>query len=211
MTRRRPLAVLLLVPALLVAWGWGATRAAAQAPAPPQWGSNVTASVTVAPPPILLETTRNLYFGSVGPGMVVPVPAQPPYTAGTWSAAARFGNLSKTVSYGVTLDLPAQLVSGNGSGVTMPVSWNGTQYGWLCVWNFNTGTPGVCAVQQRTFSPAAHTSSGTPLLIDLPNNTPQNQVFTADVYVGGQLTVPSGAVPPGLYTAPIRITVSRIN
>jgi hypothetical protein len=209
-TRRRPLAVLLLLSALLMAWGGGAARAAAQAPAPPQWGSNVTASVTVSPPPILLETTRNLYFGSVGPGMVVPVPAQPPYTAGTWSAAARFGNLSKTVSYGVTLDLPAQLVSGNGSGVTMPVSWSGTQYGWLCVWNFNTGTPGVCAVQQRTFSPADHTAAGTPLLIDLPNNTPQNQVFTADVYVGGRLTVPA-ATPPGLYSAPLRITVARIN
>jgi hypothetical protein len=204
--RRRRAAVLLL-PALLLAWGWGAVRAAAQAP-PPQWGANVTASVSVAPPPILLETTRDLYFGSVGSGMVVSVPAQPPYTAGTWSAAARFGNLSKTVVYGVTLTLPAQLTSG--SGATMPVSWSGTQYGWLCVWNFNTGTPGVCAVQERTFSPADHTSSGTPLVIDLPNNTPQNQVFTADVYVSGQLTVPASP-PPGLYTAPLRITLARIN
>jgi hypothetical protein len=198
---------MLLLSAVFLGLGGAAARAGAQAP-PPQWGANVVASVTVAPPPILLETTRDLYFGSVGAGMVVSVPAQPPYTAGTWSAAARFGNLSKTVAYGVVLTLPAQLTSG--SGASMPVTWSGTQYGWLCVWNFNTGTPGVCAVQQQAFSPAAHTAAGTPLLIDLPNNTPQNQVFTADVYVGGQLTVPSGA-PPGLYSAPLNITVARIN
>lgn len=207
MSRRALRPLLLLLPAL-VAWGAGPARAEAQQP--PQWGANVTVGVSVAPPPILLETTRNLYFGSVGPGMTVTVPAQPPYAAGTWSAAARFSNLSKTVQYGVSFVLPTQLVSG--TGATMPVSWNGTQFGWLCVWNFNTGTPGVCAVQQQAFSPAAHTSAGTPLLIDLPNNTPQNQVFVADVYVGGQLTVPAaGALPPGVYTAPLRITVARIN
>lgn len=205
MSARRLRPLLLLLPALLLAWGWGAARVAGQAP---QWGANVTASVKVAPPPILLETTRDLYFGSVGGGMVVDVPAQPPYTAGTWSAGARFSNLAKTVTYGVTFTLPAQLTSG--SGATMPVSWSGTTYGWLCVWNTNTGTPGDCGVQQRAFSPADHTSAGTPLVIDLPNNTPQNQVFAADVYVGGRLTVPA-IPPPGLYTAPLAITVARIN
>jgi hypothetical protein len=35
-------------------------------------------------------------------------------------------------------------------------------------------------------------------------------VFTADVYVGGQLTVPASP-PPGLYTAPLGITLARIN
>jgi hypothetical protein len=201
---RRARSLLLLLPALLVAWGGAAVRASAQAPT---WGANVTASVSVAPPPILLETTRNLYFGSVGPGMVVDVPAQPPYAAGTWSAAARFSNLAKTVRYGVTFTLPTQLVSG--SGATMPVSWSGTQFGWMCVWNFNTGTPGVCGVQEVAFSPADHVT--TPLEIDLPNNTPQNQVFVADIYVGGRLSVPATSVPPGVYTAPIRITVARIN
>jgi hypothetical protein len=199
-----------LLPALLLAASAaGAVRAEGQTQTPPQWNASVTASASVAPPPILLETTRNLYFGSVGPGSDVSVPAQPPYITGTWSAAARFSNLSKTVTYGVVLTLPAQLVSG--TGATLPVSWSGTQYGWLCVWNMNTGTPGVCAVQERTFDPASHTSAGSPLVIDLPNNTPQNQVFAADVYVGGRLTVPAGPVTPGLYTAPVRITVARIN
>ncbi len=207
MSARRLRPLLLLLSALPLAWGGGAARAEAQAP--PQWSTNVTASVSVAPPPILLETVRNLYFGSVGPGMVVAVPAQPPYAAGTWSAAVRFSGLSKTIAYGISFTLPTQLVSG--SGATMPVTWSGSQYGWLCVWNGTVGTPGVCAVQQRTFSPAAHTASGSPLLIDLPNNTPQNQVFVADVYVGGRLAVPSTAVPPGLYTAPLRITIARIN
>jgi hypothetical protein len=185
----------------------GASAVGAGAQAPAQWRSNVVASVRVAPPPILLETTRNLYFGSVGPGSDVIVPAQPPYAAGTWSAAARFGNLRKTSPYGVTLTLPTAL--SKGSGPTLPVSWNGTQYGWMCVWNATTGTPGVCAVQQTSFNPASHAS--TPLVIDLPNNTPQNNVFAADIYVGGRLTVPNVALDPGVYSAPIRITVSAIN
>lgn len=203
--RRRALRPLLLALPALAVWG-AAARADAQAPA--QWGANVTASVSVAPPPILLETTRNLYFGSVGPGMTVSVPARPPYTAGTWSAAARFGNLRKTVTYGVTFVLPSQLVSG--SGATLPVSFSGTQYGWMCAWNTSSGTPGVCAVQQASFDPSSH-SGGTPLIIDFPNNTPGNNNFAADVYLGGRLTVPSGTIAPGLYSAPIRITLARVN
>jgi hypothetical protein len=107
----------------------------------------------------------------------------------------------------VTFTLPTQLANGTS---TMAVSWNGTQYGWLCVWNQTTGTAGVCAVQQASFNPSLYTGA-TPLVIDLPNNTPQNHVFAADVYVGGRLTVPSGALKPGTYSAPLRITVSVIN
>jgi hypothetical protein len=198
---RRASRLAVLLPALLMALGASAVRAAAQ------WRSNVVASVRVAPPPILLETTRELYFGSVGPGSDVVVPAQPPYTAGTWSAGARFGNLRKTVNYGVTLTLPTAL--SKGSGPTLPVSWNGTQYGWMCVWNATTGTPSVCGVQQVSFNPTSHTA--TPLVINLPNNTPQNNVFTADIYVGGRLTVPNVSLSPGVYSAPIRITVAAIN
>lgn len=204
MALRRALRPVLLLPALLVA-ALGGTAARAQAQAQ-EWKSNVVASVTVAPPPILLETTRNLYFGSVGPGSDVIVPAQPPYTAGTWSAGARFGNLRKNVNYGVTLTLPTQLTRGTR---TIPVSWNGTQYGWLCVWNTSNGTPDVCTVLQQAFNPAAHTS--TALVIDLPNNTPGNNNFAADVYIGGRLTVPGGTLAPGTYSAPINITLARIN
>lgn len=205
MTPRRALRLAVLLPALFAAPGVSAVRAQAQAPA--EWRSNVVASVSVAPPPILLETTRNLYFGLVGPGSDVSVPAQPPYAAGTWSAGARFGNLRKTVNYGVTLTLPTVL--SKGSGPTLPVSWNGTQYGWLCVWNTTTGTPATCGVQQAAFNPANHTSA--PLVINLPNNTPQNNVFAADVYVGGRLTIPVAPLAPGVYSAPIRITVTVIN
>lgn len=205
MTSRRALRLAVLLPALLAASGVSAVRAQAQAPA--QWRSNVVASVSVAPPPVLLETTRNLYFGLVGPGSDVSVPARPPYTAGTWSAAARFGNLRKTVNYGVTLTLPTAL--SKGSGPTLPVSWNGTQYGWICVWNTSSGTPSACTVMQQAFNPASHTSA--PLVIDLPNNTPGNNNFAADVYVGGRLTIPSGPLAPGVYSAPLRITVSTIN
>lgn len=197
----------LLTPVLLMAAPGVAVRAAAQS-TPPQWKSTVTASVQVAPPPILLTTTRDLYFGTVGPGSVVSVPARPAYPVGTWAAGVRFGNMAKTVRYGVSFTLPSQLVSGT---ATLPVSWAGTQYGWLCVWNQSTGTPGVCGVQNSSFSPASHTSSGTALQVDLPNNTPQNNVFAADVYVGGQLTVPAGQLKPGTYQAPITITVAVIN
>ena len=189
---------------LLSAAPGAAARAAAQAP--PQWKATVTASVLVAPPPILLTTTRDMYFGSVGQGQVVSVPAQPPYPVGTWSAAARIGNLAKTVKYGVTFTLPTQLTNGTS---TMAVSWNGTQYGWICVWNQTVGTPGVCGVAQGNFNPSLYTSS--PLVVDLPNNTPQNHVFAFDMYIGGQLTVPTGALKPGTYSAPLRITVAVIN
>lgn len=205
MSPRRALTAL-LAPVLLIAAPGLAARAAAQA-APEQWKSTVTASVMVAPPPILLTTTRDLYFGSVEPGQVVSVPARPAYPVGTWAAGARFGNLAKTVTYGVRFTLPTQLSNGT---ATMPVSWNGTQYGWLCVWNQNSGTPGVCAVEDRSFNPSSHTSVATSLVIDLPNNTPQNHVFAADVYVGGRLSVPAGTLKPGTYSAPIVITVSVI-
>ena len=206
MTPRGALTGLLALVPLMAAPGL-AVRAAAQTtpPAPPQWKSSVTASVTVAPPPILLTTTRDLYFGSVSPGQVVSVPARPAYPVGTWAAGARFDNLRKTVTYGVRFTLPSQLTSGT---ATIPVAWAGTQYGWLCVWNTNTGTPGVCAVQDDSFSPAAYTAAD--LLVDLPNNTPQNNVFAADVYVGGQLTVPGGSLKPGTYSAPVTIIVSVI-
>ena len=206
MIRRRALVPLLLIPALLAASGPGAVRAEAQAG---EWRATVGASVTVAPPPILLETIRDLWFGSVGPGADVIVPARPPYTPGTWSAGARFGNLRKTVTYGMTLTLPAALVSG--SGATLPVSWSGSQYGWICVWNTSSGTPGACTVMDAAFDPSAHTASGTPLLVDFPNNVPQNNVFAADVYVGGRLTIPNQPLAPGLYSAPLRITLAAIN
>jgi hypothetical protein len=195
----------LFAPVLLVSAPGLAARAAAQGP--PQWKSTVTASVLVAPPPILLTTTRDLYFGNVGPGQVVSVPARPAYPVGTWAAGARFGNLAKTVRYGVRFALPTRLSNGTAS---MPVSWTGTQYGWLCVWNATVGTPGVCAVQDASFDPSAHTSNATAMTIDLPNNTPQNHVFTADLYVGGRLTVPAGSLKPGTYSAPITITVTVI-
>lgn len=202
MTLRRALTALIL-PALLASGG--AARAAAQGQT---WVANVNASVRVAPPPILLETTRNLYFGSVGPGSDVAVPARPPYTAGTWSAGVRFTNLRKTVQYGIRLTLPANLTNGT---TNLPVSWNGTQYGWLCVWNTTTSTPGSCNVQQRTFNPATHTGAGGELVVDLPNNTPQNNVFAADVYVGGRLAVPAASLAPGVYSAPLTVTITVLN
>lgn len=192
-------------PVLLLAAPGLAARAAGQTAQ--QWKSTVTASVTVAPPPILLTTTRDLYFGTVSPGQTVSVPARPTYPVGTWAAGARFGNLAKTVKYGVRFTLPTQLTNGT---ATMPVSWVGTQYGWLCVWNQTVGTAGVCAVQDASFDPSAHTTVATAMTIDLPNNTPQNHVFAADVYVGGQLTVPAGSLKPGTYSAPLTITVSVI-
>lgn len=197
---------LLIFLAPPVVAGMGALCASAQTV--DQWTSHVRASVTVAPPPVLLEDLRDLQFGSVSPGQVVTVPAQPPYTPGTWAAGVRFSNLRKTVRYGVYFTLPAALSNGT---IDMPVSWTGTQYGWMCVWNATTHTAASCNVQQVNYSPAAHTSSATPVVIDLPNNTPQNNVFSADFYVGGQLTVPSGALSPGVYTAPLTVTLYLLN
>lgn len=196
----------LLAPLLVLALAAAGTpRLRAQTP--PKGIATVTASVTVAPPPILLSTTRDLQFGNVGAGQTVSVPAQPPYTAGTWSAAARFGNMRKTVRYGVRFTLPTVLSNGT---ATMPVSFAGTQFGWLCVWNTTTSTASSCDVQQTNFDPSLYTASGSNLVIDLPNNTPGNGNFASDIYVGGQLTVPTGTLKPGTYTAPITITMSVI-
>jgi hypothetical protein len=181
-----------------------AASAAAQAP---QTKPTVTASVLVAPPPVLLSSTRDLYFGSVSPGQVISVPARPSYPTGTWSSGVRIGGLAKTVRYGMRVSLPAQLANGT---AVMPVSFNGTNYGWLCVWNQTTGTAGVCAVQDASFNPTSHTTTATALQIDLPNNTPQNNVFAADVYIGGQLSVPSGSLKPGTYSAPLTVTITVI-
>jgi hypothetical protein len=204
-TLRGALPALFALVLPMAAPGLAARGAAQTPPAPPQWKSSVTASVQVAPPPILLTNTRDLYFGSVGPGQVVSVPARPAYPVGTWAAGVRFGNLAKTVTYGIRFTLPTQLTSGTS---TIPVTWTGTQYGWLCVWNQSSGTAGVCAVQDLSFSPASYTAAN--LVVDLPNNTPQNHVFAADVYVGGRLAVPSGTLKPGTYSAPVTITVTVI-
>jgi hypothetical protein len=198
----RLLLALLLLPAALAAPGGEARAQDNRAVA------HVTASVTVAPPPILLATTRDLYFGTVGRGQVVDVPAQPPYSAGTWSAGVRFSNLRKTVQYGIALTLPTALVKGSTS---LPVSFSGTRYGWLCVWNATTSTAGSCDAQQTAFNPASYTAAGTYLLLDLPNNTPQNNVFAADVYVGGRLTIPDQPLSPGTYSAPVTVTISVLN
>lgn len=193
----------LLLPAALAAAPGGEARAQDNRAV-----ANLTASVTVAPPPILLTTTRDLYFGLVERAQVVDVPAQPPYTAGTWSAGVRFSNLRKTVQYGISFTLPTALVNGSTS---MPVSFSGTRYGWLCVWNATTSTAGACDAQQTSFSPASYTAAGAYLVLDLPNNTPQNNVFAADVYVGGRLTTPDQPLPPGTYSAPVTVTISVLN
>jgi hypothetical protein len=198
--------ILFLCLAALVGTGSGAVCAAAQTVGTVT--SHVSASVTVAPPPVLLEDVRDLQFGSVSPGQVVAVSAQPPYAPGAWSAGVRFSNLRKTVTYRVYFTLPPALSNGTTS---MPVSWTGTQYGWMCVWNVTTHTAASCNVQQVSFSPAAHTSAANSLLIDLPKNTPQNNVFAADFYVGAQLTVPSGALAPGIYSAPLTVTIYIAN
>ena len=94
---------------------------------------------------------------------------------------------------------------------TEPVSWNGTQYGWLCVWNTTTSTPASCNVQQMAYNPTSHTGAGNELMVDLPNNTPQNNVFAADVYIGGRLTVPNVSLAPGVYSAPLTVTITVLN
>ena len=117
-------------------------------------------------------------------------------------------NLRKTVTYGIRFTLPTSLSNGT---QTLPVSWNGTQYGWLCVWNTTTSTPASCNVQQMAYNPTSHTGAGNELMVDLPNNTPQNNVFAADVYIGGRLTVPNVSLAPGVYSAPLTVTITVLN
>jgi len=164
--------------------------------------TRVNSSVTVVSPPILLTNLRNLEFGSVGPGQVVDVAALGPHPSGTVSAGMRFGDLRKQRTYGLTLSLPATLVRGSSS---IPVSWNGTQYGSLCSWSSN---PSECNALSLAFSPSAHTT--LPLPVTFPINTPGNN-FSADVYIGGRLSVPIDLVAPGVYQGTITATLTVIS
>ncbi len=186
----RPFFALLLVAGLLTA----ATFAEAQ-----QSSTTVRAVVEVAGPPILLETVRNLEFGSVTAGQVKDVTALGPHGAGTVSGGVRFTNLRKQNVHNIRFTLPANLVRG---GSSIPVSWSGTQYGSLCVWN---NTPSDCNVLSLPFSPAAHTL--LPLIVAIPINSPGNN-FSGDVYFGGRLSAPATGLVPGLYTGTISVILS---
>lgn len=164
--------------------------------------SRVTSTVTIAAPPILLENLRNLQFGTVGSDQVVNVDALGPHTAGTMSAGMRFSDLRKQRTYGLTLTLPADLVRGTNS---IPVSWTGTQFGSLCSWS---SSPSECNLLAVPFSPSAHTL--VPLTVSYPINTPGNN-FSADVYIGGRLSVPANLVTPGVFQGTITATLTVIS
>jgi hypothetical protein len=195
-----------VLPALLLtagAAGVGAPGAAAQA----VQSAVVDMRVVVGPPPVLAAPTRDLYFGLVGPGQIIDVPAAPPYPAGTWSAGVRFENLRKQVDYSVRFTLPTQVTRGASS---IPVSFVGTQFGFLCVWTTSAAT---CNALSASFSPATYqNTSPSGYLIDIPNGAGSNNTnFRADVYVGGRLTVPNTQLLPGTYTAPLTVTLAAIN
>lgn len=195
------LLALLLLPAALLAAG-GAGRAAAQ---DNRAVANLTASVTVVSPPLIFVNSRTLEFGQVAPGQTVSVPAREPFPSiATWSAGFRFFNLRKQVDYALWFTLPTQLTRGTAS---IPVSFSGTQYGWICIWSTSAA---ACNALGAAFSPAAHASAASAYTIDLPNNTPGNN-FVGEFYVGGLLSVPNAPLPPGTYTAPLTITLAPIN
>lgn len=180
-----------------------ATLAASVAGADAQQSSStVRASVAVAAPPILLENSRNLQFGSVSAGEEMSVTAIGPHAEGTISAAIRFGNIRKQEDQTLGFTLPVSLVHAGGG--SLPVSWSGVQYGSVCIW---ASTPGTCNVLSLAFSPAAHTA--TPIQISIPNNMPGNN-FTGDVYIGGRLTVPASGIVPGVYTGTITVIMAPV-
>ncbi|HEU4454410.1 MAG TPA: hypothetical protein VFR81_15180 [Longimicrobium sp.] len=200
MTRGGRLLRALLLPAALAAAPGAEARAQDNRAV-----ANVTASVTVVAPPIQFINSRTLEFGPVGPGQTVSVPAREPWpSAATWSGAFRFFNLRKQVDYAVSFTLPAALQRGAAS---IPVSFAGTQYGWACIWSTSAAT---CNAYGAAFSPAAHASPATAIVIDLPNSSPGNN-FIGDFFVGGVITVPGAPLPPGTYTAPITITLAPVN
>lgn len=200
-TSGRATALLWLVA--LLAWpaAPGASHAHAQLASA---AADVNASAFVAPPPILLNSTRDLYFGEVTQGQTITVPARSPYPSGTYAAGARFSGLRKNRRYTVYFALPANLTSGSSS---IPVSFNGNSFGWTCVFTTN---PAVCDAFQADFNPSAHTSAGTALILDIPNNAPGNS-FVADFYLGGLLTVPTGPLVPGSYSAPMSVFIALTN
>jgi hypothetical protein len=165
------------------------------APAHAQSASGtVTASATLALPPVTGAGIQNLDFGSLTVGASADVPPGPA-GGGTSSAGWRFSGVHKNRPIGLTFALPTELTSG---ASTLPVDWDNAGYGTACVAN-----GGGCLVSS-SFNPAANGGSHT---LSIPNNTPGNN-FDVTVYAGARTTVPS--VPPGVYSAPVTLTMAYL-
>lgn len=166
---------------------------------------NATAMVAVASP--TGAGTRNLAFGVVTPG-AAPVNVAVPAAAAPQSATVHSGEYrlnvgsSRGLSFNITT--PTQLVSGASS---MPVSFNGMQYGAWCV------TANGSACTPTAFNPATAANVNACKQTLGNGNCHPNRVFTSaeqlSVFIGGMLTVPAGA-RAGTYTATVTLNITQV-
>ena len=154
----------------------------------------IAATVTIVDPPLNLEGTRSLRFGSITPGTgaVTILPTAPNAGEGRGNGATGYRSLT------FRFTLPAAL-TGPG-GATIPLNFNGPYAASCEITNANT-----CDARSRqTWNPVTQ-----PSHTDTPYNTGGGGRFLYtrySVYIGGQ-ALPSATQRAGTYTGAIGVVV----
>lgn len=147
----------------------------------------VPARAQVLPGTLIFLALRDLQFGALTPGTPKTVPPTAP-DAGYFQVE---GERNQRV--GLTLSLPTELAR-FGGGAVVPVSFGAASA------VVNRLNPLPSGAGSSTFDPAAGTTARF-------GPTPRPQLH---VYLGGTAS-PAVGVPPGLYTAPVVLTVAYLN
>lgn len=160
----------------------------------------ILARAVVLTPAVTGAGVRPVEFGTVTPG----TPTSHTITTAADSTATGVALLNFT---GVTGNRAAQLVFtwadlvNTASGMTIPLSLNGS-YGMHC-FDRKTTTP-IC-----TFFNPGSGGGTTGTIVATPPAPPGGNTGTLRVYLGGSLN-PSANLAPGLYTATISVTLTRL-
>ena len=171
-----------------------------QAARPAEAQSSILAHAIVLTPAITGAGVRPVDFGTISPG----TPTTRAITTAADSTATGVALMSFS---GVSGNRGAQLVftwadlTHATSGMTIPFSLNGS-YGMYCFDRKTTAA--VCTL----FNPGS--SGGTTgTIVATPPAPPGGNTGTLRVYLGGALNPPA-SLGPGLYTATISVTLTRI-
>jgi hypothetical protein len=150
----------------------------------------VNTSLEVLMPPATGGGVRNLAFGSINPGGTSDT--GPGSEANVNTAKWSFSGLAKNQAITLTITLPGSLTRGPS---TLPITWP-PNYGSWCSY-----IEGDACAGSTAFTPSAGTFNVTATTAGGAGNN--NRVL--DVWIGGRLSVPAGAVA-GLYTATMTLT-----
>lgn len=172
--------------------------------------SNVFASATVPLASPSGGGVRNLAFGEIMPAPGVTTTVSVPAAAAPQSASVMSGEFALSVagSSGIdfTVSVPSILTSSIG-GLTIPVSFAGTQYGASCV------VEGGAACTTTAFNPAAGGTFKQCREYKGNGDCKTNRVWTAGtllrVFVGGAVSVAPSAVA-ATYTGTVTLSIVQV-